>query len=154
MKRIFILLLLATAFATSSMAQDIYQEVKKMRESYKAIANDTSKSLDERKLATFKFDAIWYLESRANEETESDLGLQVASMVDFVNLFAKELQNAKNSKARQLVVQKFKNASLENSRYNDTDKELVYAYVDNQDFLTRFSLDTDWTKALEAVTEQ
>ncbi len=154
MKRIFILLLLATAFATSSMAQDIYQEVKKMRESYKAIANDSSKSLDERKLATFKFDAIWYLESRANEETESDLGLQVASMVDFVNLFAKELQNAKNSKARQLVVQKFKNASLENSRYNDTDKELVYAYVDNQDFLTRFSLDTDWTKALEAVTEQ
>ncbi len=154
MKRIFVLLLLAVSFATYVSAQDIYNEVKSMRENYKATANDKSKPLEERKLATFKFDAIWYMESRANEETEAELGLQVASMIDFVNLFSKQVKDAKNDKARQLVIQKFKNASLENARYNDTDKELIYAYVDNQDFLTRFSLDTDWVKALAAVMEK
>ncbi len=153
MKKIYVLLLLGGWMATCAMAQDIYQEVKTMRENYKAIANDQSKSLEERKLATFKFDAIWYLETRANEETESELGLQVASMIDFIALFTQELKAAKNKKAQQQVIQKFKNASLENARYNDTDKELIYAYVDNKSFLTNFSLDTDWVRALEAVKQ-
>ena len=46
---------------------------------------------------------------------------------------------------------KFKNATIQYALFNDTDKELVYAYVDNEKYITQFSLDTDWPKALEAV---
>ena len=45
----------------------------------------------------------------------------------------------------------FKAASLKNSLFDDPDKELVNAYVDNPQYITPFSIDTDWEKALKAV---
>lgn len=88
---------------------------------------------------------------QSSDETESSLGTQVSSMIDFVNLYLKRLKDAKTKQAKELVAAKFKNATIENARYNDQDKELIYAYVDNPDFLTQFSLDTDWVKALDDV---
>jgi hypothetical protein len=35
--------------------------------------------------------------------------------------------------------------------FNDTDKDLVLAYDNNENYITRFSLDTDWEKALQQV---
>lgn len=88
---------------------------------------------------------------RASDETEDELGVQVSSMIDFVNMYLKKLKSAKTKQDQELVVAKFKNATLENSKYNDQDKDVIYAYVDNPDFLTHFSLDTDWVKAVEEV---
>ena len=45
----------------------------------------------------------------------------------------------------------FQAASLENSKFFDTDKELVEAYIITPGFITTFSLDTDWEKALADV---
>ena len=42
-------------------------------------------------------------------------------------------------------------ASLKNSKFNDMEKEITYAYVDKPNYITPFSLDTDWLKALEEV---
>ncbi len=152
MKSIFLTALLACSFASRAAAQDIYTEVKKIMDEYQAIKDDKSKSLDVRKVATFKWDAIYYLTTKISQnDTEASLGTQVDAMIDFVNLYIKQLDKTKGTSRRQAVRAKFKKASIENSLYNDTDKELVYAYVDNQDFLTQFSLDTDWVKALEEV---
>jgi len=52
-----------------------------------------------------------------------------------------------------MVKAKFRTASINNSLFNDVDKEVVYSYVDNDKFITNFSLDTDWVKALEAVKQ-
>ncbi len=120
-------------------------------DSYQTERFDASKGLEDRKVATFKYDAIRYLLSQAGDETEKELGEQVAAMIDFVNLYLVQLKDAKKNQ-QQALMAKYKSASLENSLYNDTDKELIYAYVDNDDFLTQFSLDTDWVKALQAVS--
>ena len=40
---------------------------------------------------------------------------------------------------------------LSNPLFNDTDLEVVQSYVNNDTYLTRFSLDTNWVKALEEV---
>ena len=72
-------------------------------------------------------------------------------MIDFVNLYLKRLADEDKKKDREIVMAKFKNATIQNALFNDTDKELVYAYVDNEKYITQFSLDTDWPKALEAV---
>ncbi len=151
MKRLFIALSFCCLCVAQVSAQDIFNEVMNMKNNYKKLAEDASKNIEERRIATFKYDAIWYLESKAGEMSEGEFGTQVAAMTDFVNLFLKQLKDAKNNQARQLVASKFKKASLENSLFNDTDKELIYAYVDNKDFLTQFSLDTDWVKALQVV---
>ena len=47
---------------------------------------------------------------------------------------------------------KFRTATINNSLFNDVDKEVIYSYVDNENYITQFSLDTDWPKALAEVT--
>ena len=39
-----------------------------------------------------------------------------------------------------------------NDTSKDLDKEVIYSYVDNENYITQFSLDTDWPKALAEVT--
>ncbi len=151
MKRLFILVFLVAVCAVHCHAQEIYNEVQRMKDNYQSIKDNESLNIEERKIATFKYDAIWYLLTQSADETEQELGTQVAAMTDFVGLFIKKLQAAKGKTAQQTVMAQFKKASLENALFNDTDKELVYSYVDNDAFLTQFSLDTDWVKALEAV---
>lgn len=138
-------------FLAQASAQDIFGEVKKLMDGYQKVKNDTTQNLDVRKIATFKWDAIYYMVYKSSDETEQSLGVQVSAMIDYVNLYLQKLKNAKGKDNKALIAAKFKNATLENARYNDVDKEIIYAYVDNPDFLTQFSLDTDWVKALESV---
>ena len=73
-------------------------------------------------------------------------------MTEFVNLYFKRLSEAKNSTSKkEIAVARFKAASLNNALFGDTDYELCRAYVDNTNFLTPFSLDTDWVKALAEI---
>ena len=149
-KTIMTLVLLCLAICQAS-AQDIFNEVKNLMDNYEKVKNDTTLNLDVRKIATFKWDAIYYMVYQASDETEGELGTQVSAMIDYVTLYLKELKEAKTQQKKEVVASKFKTATLENARYNDQDKEVIYAYVDNPDFLTHFSLDTDWVKALEEV---
>ena len=62
----------------------------------------------------------------------------------------KELSQTKKNNVPMLRV-RYKDASLKNSKFNDMEKEITYAYVDKPNYITPFSLDTDWLKALEEV---
>lgn len=150
-----LLLFLFACFMTLNVSsQDIFNEVKKLKDNAEALMNDTTKDLETRKIACFKNDALYYLIGKAATEdtfTEYELGVQANAMIDFVNLYMKRMAEAKKKKDRELVMIKFKDATIQNSLFNDSDKELVYAYVDNDKYITQFSLDTDWTKALETI---
>ncbi len=149
-KTLLTLVMLCIAICQAS-AQDIFNEVKNLMDNYQKVKNDTTQNLDVRKIATFKWDAIYYMVYQATDETETELGTQVSAMIDYVTLYLKQLKEAKSQQKKELVISKFKNATLENALFNDQDKDVIYAYVDNPDFLTHFSLDTDWVKALEEV---
>ena len=43
---------------------------------------------------------------------------------------------------------------LNHPLYNDLDKNLVLVYFNSEDYLTQFSLDTDWIKALAEVKKK
>ena len=73
-------------------------------------------------------------------------------MIDFVNLFVSRLGEIKKDKDKEMLKAKFRTATINNSLFNDVDKEVIYSYVDNENFITQFSLDTDWPKALAEVT--
>lgn len=141
------------ATTTSVSAQEIFNEVKKIEKQAETLANDTTKNINERKIACFKYDAIYYLIDKASQEdnfTEYELGEQTDALIEFVNLYVKRLANA-NKKDKDMLKAKFRTASINNSLFNDVDKEVVYSYVDNDSFITQFSLDTNWVKALEDV---
>lgn len=141
-------------FVSTISAQDILNEVRLLKNRSESIMNDTTKSMETRLVACFKNDALYYLISKAGEEktfTEYELGQQANAMIEFVNLYVKRLSELKHKKDRDIVMTKFKYASIQNSLFNDMEKEITYGYVDNDRYITQFSLDTDWMKALEAV---
>lgn len=138
-------------------AQEIFNEVKSLQAKSEAIANDTTQSMEIRKVACFKYDAIFYLIDKATNEptfTEYELGRQTDAMIEFVNYYIARIQMEKKAKDKDIIKAKFKAATINNSLFNDMDKEVVYGYVDNERFITQFSLDTDWVKALAEVKGQ
>ena len=57
----------------------------------------------------------------------------------------------KKKNHRDIIMSRFKKVTIENALFNDMDKDIIYAYDDNDNFITQFSLDTNWVKALEEV---
>lgn len=154
MKKLFIILALVCMSVLSTSAQEIYDEVRRIEKEAKAFANDTKNNLEARKIATFKYDAIYYLIDKASQEplfSEYELGVQTNAMIEFVNLFVNKLSTLKKNKDKDMLKAVFRTATINNSLFNDVDKEVIYSYVDNEDFITQFSLDTDWPKALAEV---
>lgn len=154
MKKLFIILALVCMSVLSTSAQEIYDEVRRIEKEAKAFANDTKNNLEARKIATFKYDAIYYLIDKASQEplfSEYELGVQTNAMIEFVNLFVSKLSTLKKNKDKNMLKAVFRTATINNSLFNDVDKEVIYSYVDNENFITQFSLDTDWPKALAEV---
>lgn len=154
MKKFFIILALVCMSVLSTSAQEIYDEVRRIEKEAKAFANDTKNNLEARKIATFKYDAIYYLVDKASQEplfSEYELGVQTNAMIEFVNLFVSKLSTLKKNKDKDMLKAVFRTATINNSLFNDVDKEVIYSYVDNENFITQFSLDTDWPKALAEV---
>ena len=124
----------------------------------KKVAEDKSKDLETRKVATFKVDELKYMAMKTRElmpdSTVRVLDVQAYAMYDFVNLFLRRLGEAKKKSAKEAVIARFRVASVNNSRFNDMDRDLVLSYYDNSNYLTRFSLDTDWVKALAEIRSQ
>ena len=54
----------------------------------------------------------------------------------------------------QSILLLFKEASILFPRFNDPDTEFTQSYCNDNRFLTQFSLDTDWVKALAYVREK
>lgn len=154
MKKLILMMALLCITTINVSAQDIFNEVKRIQKDAESVAADTTKDLEVRKIACFKYDAIFYLIDKASQEetfTEYELGVQTNAMIDFVNLYVKRLSKAVKQKDKDLIKAKFRTATVNNSLFNDVDKEVIYSYIDNEKFITQFSLDTDWPKALDEV---
>ena len=139
-------------FAGPAKAQKVYGEIMRMS---KAVANDKSKNLQTRKIATFKQDALMYMAMKARElmpdSTSRMLDVQALAMYEYVDLFMKHLTMEKKKKDQEAVIDLFSQVTLEHPRYNDLDKDVTLSYYNNRGFLTRFSLDTDWVVALDDI---
>lgn len=155
MKKIILVAALLCMAVINTSAQEVYQEILRMS---KEVADDESKALDLRKVATFKVDALDYMARKMKElmpdSSVSVLDYQSFAMYEYVNLFTSKLTKAGKKKDRMAVIKAFKEATLQNPRFNDTELEFIHAYCDNDKFLTQFSLDTDWIKALAYIREK
>lgn len=156
MKKLILMLVLFCACVMNTQAQEIFKEVKNLEKQAETLASDTTKTMEARKVACFKYDAIYYLIDKASQEddfSEYELGQQTNAMIEFVNLYVKRLGDARKQKDKDIIKAQFRAATTNNSLFNDVDKEVIYSYVDNENFITQFSLDTDWVKALEEVKQ-
>lgn len=154
MKKYLLLLIMACFTVSVANAQEIYKEVVRLKTNAETLMNDTTKNMDVRKVACFKNDALYYLIDKAADATdfsELELGKQANAMIEFVNTFIKRLSQEKKKKDKNIILATYKNATTSNPLFNDPEKEVTYGYVDNEKYITQFSLDTDWVKALQTI---
>lgn len=149
MKKIMLIIIAACLTATGVQAQNVYKEVLRMAE--KAVA-DKSKTVETRKINLFKKDALNYMAMKTHEAMPDSsvtvLDYQAFALYEYVSLYVSKLGKTDKKKEKAAILDIFKNASVNNPRFFDMDKPLVLSYYGNDNYLTQFSLDTDWVKAL------
>ena len=132
-KMIALSLFLASVLTVNAQQERVSKQL--YTSAYK-IATDSKEDVNVRKAASFKVDAMAYY------------------MHEYVNLFTKEYARADKQKRKEQVLKIFRNASINHPLYNDPDKSLVLVYFNSEDYLTQFSLDTDWIAALAEVKKK
>ena len=161
MKKVFLVIAIALMMVGQAKAQEVANEIKRIS---KAVVDDPKQDVQVRRVAYVKVNAVDYMKMRirdivANNPKDKEainrnikmVNEQAYAMYEFVNLYIKQLAEAKTPESKDLVGKEFRAASLNNPLFNDTDLEVVQSYVNNDTYLTRFSLDTNWVKALEEV---
>lgn len=164
MKKLLFIAALCCLTVVNAQAQEVFKELLK---NAKEIAEDKSKDIETRKIATFKHDELSYMAMKVRDDVLKDttdleffnktvtmLNEQSLAMHEFVTLYLNSLAKAKKKSERDIIITVFRDASINNPLFNDMDKELILAYYNNENYLTQFSLDTNWVKALEAVRKE
>ena len=137
-KNIFLGIALCCSMSTVS-AQEVYNKIRSMA---KASIEASQPNDMVRQLNQFKLDS-----------SVTMLDKQAYALYEFINIYIKDiLLNSELSKSGQIKgIRLFMDASYSNPLFNDTDAELTLSYYANSASITRFSLDTDWRKALAAI---
>lgn len=161
-KKLLLLAFLGGMFCCQASAQDVLNEIVK---SSLASVNDTTLSMDVRKTAVFKYDAMTYLRSKMLQPAEvmkenvnldsvnakvRILNEQALAMNQYVNLYLKRLAEVKK-KNKAMVKSLFKQATSEHKYFNDSDTDVTLAYYNRTDYPIPFCLDCDWVKTLAFI---
>ena len=149
MKKFLFMALLLCMTSLSANSQDVYKEI--LRLSNKNVKGP-SKSTQGKKINLFKVDALNYMAMKTKEvmpdSTVTILDYQAFALYEFVNLYMSKIGKIDKKKEKEKILNIFKIASINNPRFFDMDKSLVLSYYNNDNYLTQFSLDTDWVKAI------
>ena len=162
MKKCIFLMVCLCLMTIQASAQDVLNEV--LRTSEKTL-NDTTKDMEARKVALFKFDACTYMRDKLlppvvmlSKNVNRDslnvrirfLNEQTYAMSVFITLYQKRMNEA-SKKNKTLVSTLFKQATFDHKLFNDEDTEYTLTYYNAQDFPLPFTLDCNWVKTLAFV---
>lgn len=154
MKKFLLSLLLFISVSTTLSAQEIFTEI---RRNAQAKVNDPTAELLVRKFSMFKLDALNYLAIKMKEEFPDSsatlLDKEALSLNVFITNYTRSLVESKNMPAnhQKKIIRAYMDASYSNPLFNDKDTELVLSYFNDSKSITRFSLDTDWRRAVLAA---
>ena len=152
MKKLILLALLA--IATTAQGQEAYNE---LRQKAKTTISNPNANAVVKQISQFKLDALNYVAMKMREvmpdSSATFLDKQAIAMDNFVNFYIEKLiESTKQPNVEQVkMIKMFMDASYSNPLFEDKDTELVLSYYNSADSMTRFSLDTDWRKAVAAI---
>ena len=148
------ILIALLAIATTAQGQEAYNQ---LRQKAKATVSDPKANSVVKQISQFKLDALNYMAIKMQEEMPDSsvifLDKQAIAMDNFVNFYVEKLieSTAKPNVQQVKMIKMFMDASYSNPLFNDKDTELVLSYYNSADSMTRFSLDTDWRRAVAAL---
>lgn len=156
MKKFLMILFVGLGLATSVNAQSLMQEV---HEKATAIVNNPSSSEEQVNINQFKITALNYIVTQVSKrDLKKDsyfFDCQAVNLQTFISEFMANLMKARqiSTEKKQQVIDCYRKATLDNTLFNDTEKEKVQTYVNEANSPTPFSLDTDWEKAYDQATK-
>ena len=148
------ILLALLAIATTAQGQEAYNE---LRQKAKTTISNPNANAVVKQISQFKLDALNYMAMKMREvmpdSSATFLDKQAIAMDNFVNFYIEKLiESTKQPNVEQVkMIKMFMDASYSNPLFEDKDTELVLSYYNSADSMTRFSLDTDWRKAVAAI---
>lgn len=155
MKKILLVLMLFVGMTVQ--AQEVFNE---LRQKNKTVVENPQSSAIARGISQFKLDALNYLAIKMQEEMPDSsvyfLDNQAISMNEYVTYYIQKLvqYNEMPTALQEEMTKMFMEASRSNPLFKDKDKEMVLSYYNNGESLIRFSLDTNWEKALAYIKKK
>ncbi|MCQ2112747.1 MAG: hypothetical protein MJY95_05320 [Bacteroidaceae bacterium] len=156
MKRIILTLVFAVVAMTAVNAQSLY---KRVHDNATAVVNNAASNEQQIQINQFKITVLNYMmtQSKKRNLNKDDyfFDSQAVNLATFVTDFETNIIKARqiSTEKRLAVIECYRNASLQNPLFNDTDKDATYCYVNDKQTYTPFSLDTDWEKAYDQATK-
>lgn len=162
MKKILFIAFFCGLLSSPVAAQDVLNEIVKTS---LATVKDTTQSMEVRKTAVFKYDAMSYMRSKILQPADllkdsidlktinaniRILNEQALAMNQYITVYQKRLSEAKK-KNKNIVTSLFKQATYDHKYFNDTDTEVTLAYYNRNDYPIQFCLDCDWVKTLAFI---
>lgn len=153
MKKLFftcILALAAMAAHSQSLFNTVYDTALKK-------VNSADTPTEAVQVNQFEVTALNYIQLQVSKRGLDKNGYffdsQAVNLKSFVDDFLYYLEKARISPAKRMeVIACYRDASLNNPLFNDSDKETVYCFVNDKKTYTPFSLDTDWEKAYDQAS--
>lgn len=111
------------------------------------------------RIANFKHEALLYLKEKASQQPEvctpQWLDRQAYHLADFLTLYQRLISTTQlDAKEHEWLRNRFSEASLAHPFFYDTNEGRIHQFVNAPARqLTPFSLDTDWSAALEKVRQ-
>ena len=155
MKKFFFTIILLVATICQANAQSLYKTVY---ENAIGIVNKASSTQEQVDINQFEVTVLNYIQAQVTKRGLKKDGYfydsQAVNMKSFVDDFRYYVNKARQvSAAKRLeVFACYRDASLQNPLFNDTDKDRALVYVNDKKTYTPFSLDTDWEKAYEQAS--
>lgn len=155
MKRVIFAAILAVLALGGMKAQSLY---KKVFDNAVAVVNDAAANDQQIQVNQFKITALNYISNQVGKrKLEKDsyfYDSQAVNLASFITDFETNIIKARaiSTEKRLAVIGCYRDASLQNPLFGDTDKETTLVYVNDKQTYTPFSLDTNWEKAYDQAT--
>ena len=157
MKGILLTAIMVVASSITVNAQNLY---KKVFDNATAVVNDAASNDQQIQINQYKITALNYISNQVKKRglTKDSYfyDSQAVNLSSFITDFETYIIKARSvsTEKRLEVIACYRDASLNNPLFNDTDKETTYVYVNDKQTYTPFSLDTNWEKAYDQATEK
>lgn len=158
MNRIILTIMMVAASSSLTLsAQTLY---KKVFDNATAVVNNAASNDQQIQINQYKITVLNYISNQVKKRglTKDSYfyDSQAVNLASFITDFETYVIKARaiSTEKRLEVIACYRDASLNNPLFNDTDKETTYVYVNDKQTYTPFSLDTDWEKAYDQATEK
>lgn len=152
MRHFFLSTLLSVLSLTNLSAQNLYRTVY---DRANAVVNNPSSNEAEIEKNMFTVTCLNYIglqcKKRGLEMDTYFYDSQAVNLASFQLDFEIDLIDAsdRSPELRKKVIECYRNATLNNPLFRDTEREKVMSYVKDPKTLTPFCIDTDWEKAYD-----